>query len=333
LAGVIAERRVGAIMLDQLGTTHGRPPRVDVRVPVDILCGKGIRLSGKTRNVSEGGMFVETALLLPVGSPVRCDLALEDSSIEVFGRIAWSRPRQHFAAAGMGIQFVGFENGARRVLHHVVESGEPVPRMVPFEVTARVRRRRPGAMVQAAVFAGVSLATAGVVMAILPSGAAGVASGPAAAATPVAATTAARSPIASMEIVAEEEEADRAARTAAEGNATGADADAAGDGEVAIVPRADGTTAVTLPIEGNIALRHFRLAEPDGVALFFDSGYTTAELKTYRRPDGVVHQVWIGARGHEVRLFTRGAPPPYRVDTFEHSVRVLFEPAATAVSR
>ncbi len=324
---MIAERMVGAIMLDQLGTTHGRPPRVDVRVPVDILCGKGIRLSGKTRNVSEGGMFVETVLLLPVGSPVRCGLALEQSSIEVFGRIAWSRPRLHSAAAGMGIQFVGFEDGARRVLHHVVERGEPVPRMVPFEVTARVRRRRPGAMVQAAVFSGVSLAVAGVVMAILPSGAAGVASGPAAAARPVAATTAARSPIASMEIVAEEAEA---AATAAD--VRGAD-EVAGDGDVAIVPRADGTTAVTVPVEGDIALRHFRLAEPDGVALFFDSGYTTAELKTYRRPDGAVHQVWIGARGHEVRLFTRGAPPPYRVDTFEHSVRVLFEPAATAVSR
>src|SRR6185503_11048769 len=83
LAGAIAGRRVAASMLDELGTTHGRPRRVDVRVPVDLLCSKGIRLTGKTRNVSEGGMFVETALLLPVGSPVRCGLALERSSIEV----------------------------------------------------------------------------------------------------------------------------------------------------------------------------------------------------------------------------------------------------------
>ena len=95
-------------MLDELGTTHGRPRRVDFRVPVELLCSKGIRLNGKTRNVSEGGMFVETALLLPVGSPVRCGLALDESSIEVFGRIAWSRPRRPPADDGTGIPFSWF---------------------------------------------------------------------------------------------------------------------------------------------------------------------------------------------------------------------------------
>jgi uncharacterized protein (TIGR02266 family) len=155
-------------MLDELATTHGRPRRVDVRVPVEVLCSKGIRLNGKTRNVSEGGMFVETALLLPVGSPVRCGLALEERSIEVFGRIAWSRPRRPPAAAGMGIQFVGFDDGARRVLHEVVATGEPVPRMIVPEITARIPRPRRRRLVVAALFAGVALATAAFVAALLP---------------------------------------------------------------------------------------------------------------------------------------------------------------------
>jgi uncharacterized protein (TIGR02266 family) len=155
-------------MLDELGTIHGRPLRVDVRVPVELLCSKGIRLNGKTRNVSEGGMFVETALLLPVGSPVRCGLALEESSIEVLGRIAWSRPRRPPAAAGMGIQFVGFEDGARRVLHEVVATGEPVPRMIVPEVTARILRPPRRGLMIAALFAGVAVTTAAVVLALLP---------------------------------------------------------------------------------------------------------------------------------------------------------------------
>jgi uncharacterized protein (TIGR02266 family) len=150
--------------------SEARPRRVDVRVPVEILCSKGIRLSGKTRNVSEGGMFVETALLLPVGSPVRCDLALTDSSVEVFGRIAWSRPRQPFATAGMGIQFVGYEDGARGVLHDVVEHAASDARLVLSEVTAqtRVDRRPSHRMILAAVFICVALATAAAMLAILP---------------------------------------------------------------------------------------------------------------------------------------------------------------------
>jgi uncharacterized protein (TIGR02266 family) len=150
--------------------SEGRPRRVDVRVPVDILCSKGIRLSGKTRNVSEGGMFVETALLLPVGSPVRCDLALAERPVEVFGRIAWSRQRQPFATAGMGIQFVGFEDGARRALHDVVEHAAFDARLVLSEITAQTRidRRPHHRMILAAVFICVALATAAAMLAILP---------------------------------------------------------------------------------------------------------------------------------------------------------------------
>ncbi len=308
-------------MLDELGITHGRPRRVDVRVPVDILCSKGIRLSGKTRNVSEGGMFVETALLLPVGSPVRCGLALEQSSIEVFGRIAWSRARHPLSAAGMGIQFVGFENGARRLLCAVVASGDPVPRAIVPEVTARIPRRRRARMLVATVFAGVATASAVVVMAVLPT------SAPAAAhplARKAPASEVERVPIAAAEGEVERPAADDEVEAEADTGATRA---------ATIVPRADGTTGVYLPIEGEVAVRHFRLAEPDGVALFFDSGRTSAELKTYRHADGAVQQMWIGAGGREVRLFTRGAPPTYRVDRFERTLRVLFEPGATAVSR
>lgn len=148
--------------------SEGRPRRVDVRVPVDILCSKGIRLTGKTRNVSEGGMFVETALLLPVGSPVRCDVSLADSPIEVFGRIAWSRPRHPLAAAGMGIQFVGFEDRARRVLHEVVDRGDPVPSLILRENTAQILRPPRQGLILAAVFICVALATAAVMLSLLP---------------------------------------------------------------------------------------------------------------------------------------------------------------------
>ena len=149
-------------------TTRERPRRVDVRVPVDMQASKGIRLIGKTRNVSEGGMFVETALLLPIGSPVRCDLALEESSIEVYGRIAWSRARQTFAPAGMGIQFIGCHDSARLVLRDVVAAGVPVTRLELRGVAAQIARPQGRQAVLVALFAGVALATAWLVTVILP---------------------------------------------------------------------------------------------------------------------------------------------------------------------
>ena len=155
-------------MLHAQGTTRGRPRRVDVRVPVDIQASKGIRLIGKTRNVSEGGMFVETALLLPIGSPVRCDLALEQSSIQVFGLIAWSRPRQTFATAGMGIQFIGCHESARLVLRDVVAAGVPVTRLEMRGVAAPIAQPHGRQAVLVALFAGVALATAWLVTVILP---------------------------------------------------------------------------------------------------------------------------------------------------------------------
>jgi uncharacterized protein (TIGR02266 family) len=163
-------------MIGQSSTTRPdegerRPPRVDYRVPVDILGSKGIRLSGKTRNVSEGGMFVETALLLPVGTPVRCGLALEASPVEVFGRIAWSRPRLPGTTAGMGIQFVGFEHEARRLLHEVVQTGDPVPQMVAVpDDTARITRASGPRLLLGALFGCVATATAIIVAMALPEG-------------------------------------------------------------------------------------------------------------------------------------------------------------------
>lgn len=66
----------------------------------------------RTRDVSPGGVFVETAHLLDVGDPVVLSFPLEDGKrLIVNGRVRWVTPfgRVDDPTPGMGIEFVGID--------------------------------------------------------------------------------------------------------------------------------------------------------------------------------------------------------------------------------
>jgi PilZ domain len=85
---------------------------------------------GIARNISEGGMFVELADPLPLGSPIRIHFTLPDAPDEI---VAHAEVKGHYflnysegddtrAMTGMGVRFVGFDDGdllapLRRTLH------------------------------------------------------------------------------------------------------------------------------------------------------------------------------------------------------------------------
>ena len=98
-----------------------RPPRVRYRVPVAVLCSEAhVRLTGNSHNLSEGGMFVESQRLLPVGTSVRLGLALARHSVELFGQVAWSRSGAVEDGRGMGIRFVAVRPETGALLRDVV---------------------------------------------------------------------------------------------------------------------------------------------------------------------------------------------------------------------
>jgi hypothetical protein len=70
----------------------------------------------RTRDMSLGGVFIETAHMLDVGDPVVLSFPLEDGKrLVVNGRVRWVTPfgRVDDPTPGMGIEFVGVDDARR----------------------------------------------------------------------------------------------------------------------------------------------------------------------------------------------------------------------------
>jgi hypothetical protein len=80
---------------------HRQHTRQSIETEIAFQVGDGPRVEARCRDVSLGGMFIETAAPLPYGSALRVFLRLPglrgDAPIEAIVR--WAKP------AGMGVQF------------------------------------------------------------------------------------------------------------------------------------------------------------------------------------------------------------------------------------
>jgi uncharacterized protein (TIGR02266 family) len=84
-------------------------PRYDRKLNVEVSC-DGQNLTGRSLNLSLGGMFVECARTLPIGAPVtlRFKVPTQPEPIEVAGEVRWIVPPQVAAAqVGLGVRFQG----------------------------------------------------------------------------------------------------------------------------------------------------------------------------------------------------------------------------------
>jgi uncharacterized protein (TIGR02266 family) len=83
-------------------------PRYDRRVEVEIVAaGKHYRVT--TRNLSLGGMFVDTDELLPEQTTiqVRFKVPTQPELVDVAGEVRWVEPGEAGKPGGMGIRFQG----------------------------------------------------------------------------------------------------------------------------------------------------------------------------------------------------------------------------------
>jgi hypothetical protein len=74
---------------------------------------------GRTLNVSEGGILLETRKALDVSYSVSLTVALEDELMDIQGRVAFSRKRVN-GSYETGIQFLGFEEKKIRLLRQFI---------------------------------------------------------------------------------------------------------------------------------------------------------------------------------------------------------------------
>lgn len=307
-----------------------RPPRVDFRVPVDLMCSKGIRLSGKTRNLSTGGVFVETALLLPVGSPVRCAMSVAERPLELFGRVAWSRP-SGTTVPGMGIQFVGFEHSARSVLSQVVSTGDPVPISVDTTNTDRIVWSGQRRLVKLAVFAAIATVSGAGTLALLDSSR-NIAPRPAAVPGPTTEP--------SQTEVATEQTADESDGLWPEtvedwqrprplgSTAAPLTYDSPIEDLLSVSSEADGQVIVRIVLRDSVhdMPRHYPLADPNGIAIKLLDAQVLAPSGVQRYGTGPVARIWVNGPGDELRIFTRGAVPRYHIEPARRALVLTIDP-------
>jgi uncharacterized protein (TIGR02266 family) len=92
-------------LVDQFRRTD---PRYDRRLEVEIVA-EGRRQVGHSRNISLGGMFVETTEALPAQTTiqVRFRVPTQPEPIDVTGEVRWIEKSPSGDPVGMGIRFHG----------------------------------------------------------------------------------------------------------------------------------------------------------------------------------------------------------------------------------
>jgi type IV pilus assembly protein PilZ len=83
-------------------------PRYSRRLEVEVLVGED-RHVATTRNISLGGVFVETTAPLPLQTrlQIRFRIPTQSEPIEVGGEVRWVEPAGEEQLPGMGIRFQG----------------------------------------------------------------------------------------------------------------------------------------------------------------------------------------------------------------------------------
>ena len=86
----------------------------------------GQRQAGRayTRDISEGGAFVETQTRLKLGTPLDIELFLdlgdEVESMSAKAEVAWCAPAGSRMLNGMGIRFVSMDDDSRQTLRRAI---------------------------------------------------------------------------------------------------------------------------------------------------------------------------------------------------------------------
>jgi uncharacterized protein (TIGR02266 family) len=111
------------------GAEHRRAPRMGVELDVSIGSDHNF-YAGFTENMSEGGIFIATHLLKPIGSIVEISIFLPESEKEVRGKgeVRWLREHNEAnnVPPGMGIRFVELAPGSLDAINEFLRRRDPM---------------------------------------------------------------------------------------------------------------------------------------------------------------------------------------------------------------
>lgn len=108
-------------------------PRADIDQPVAITT-RGRRIEGKIRNLSRGGVSIDTALQMNPAEEVSLTFSLDGngSVVAPTAQVIWSRPAKEEGLDEVGLRFLEIDANTVERLDHFVHDHFPQTPSVPF---------------------------------------------------------------------------------------------------------------------------------------------------------------------------------------------------------
>src|SRR5262249_55199243 len=98
-------------------------PRFPIRLSVRYPSARSL-LGDYTRSISKGGVAIESERDLPIGTEFVFALSAPEiaDSVEIQGRVMWTRPSAHAGQHTLGIQYTFDDEDRREKLEQVIET-------------------------------------------------------------------------------------------------------------------------------------------------------------------------------------------------------------------
>jgi uncharacterized protein (TIGR02266 family) len=99
--------------------------RLSIAVEVDIGSENNF-YSARTRDISVGGLFIETDVALPIGTRLRVDLKFLKKQLNAEAEVTWVLLGEGEQAVGVGVRFVDLSPSAVKNIESFMELREPM---------------------------------------------------------------------------------------------------------------------------------------------------------------------------------------------------------------
>jgi uncharacterized protein (TIGR02266 family) len=100
-------------------------PRLSIAVEIDFRSEHNF-YSAHTRDISVGGLFVETDVALPIGTRLRVDLKFLNRHVRADSEVVWVLEGGDHGVVGVGVRFLALAEAARKSIEAFMVLRKPM---------------------------------------------------------------------------------------------------------------------------------------------------------------------------------------------------------------
>jgi uncharacterized protein (TIGR02266 family) len=101
-------------------------PRLSMSVEVDFASEHNF-YAAKTRDISVGGLFIETDIALPIGTRLRVDVKFSQKQLHADAEVTWALVGDDNQVEGVGVRFIDLSDSAKKKIEAFMGLRAPMP--------------------------------------------------------------------------------------------------------------------------------------------------------------------------------------------------------------